>query len=384
MTHRFLITSAPGLERLLADELSALGIAAAVEPSGAVSAAGDWAVAARILTRSRIASRVTLSLRRFAARNKAMLYDQVRRVNWPEYFGPDKTLAVTAQGAIEGTDFVLSYAPLRIKDAVCDEFRKHGLDRPDVDRRDPEVLLNAHFHGGRCELSVDLCGAPLHRRGYREEGAAAPLRENRAAALLIYTGYDGSAPLTDPFCGSGTIPIEGALIATRTAPGLLRETGEFAAAALFSESRDPLEAERAAARRERLPAPPHPIRGCDISEEVLATARGNAAKAGVAGHVHFTAGDARSLEYPPGMVVANPPYGERLLDETEAAALVTEFVRRVKHHGVGSTLGLVLPRGRMERAVGLRPDRRLAVESGSLGLRYSVFTIYAGSRKSRT
>lgn len=375
---RFLVASAPGLETLLADELRSLGLDPAVETSGVVAVTGGWEAASRILVRSRIASRVAVSLRRFSSRNRAMLYDQVRRIDWPAVFSPKKTLAVRATGTTGGTDFALSYAPLRVKDAICDEFRKHGLPRPNVDRRSPQVLVNAFFYQTRCELSLDVTGRPLHRRGYRPEGAAAPLRENRAAALLLFCGYDGSRPLVDPFCGSGTIPIEAALIATGTAPGLLRPVADFALAGLVPEAVPALEAERRAAEAERRPAPPHPITGRDVSAEALAAARANARRARAESWVRFEPGDARELSAPDAWIVTNPPYGERLQDPEAAAALLREFVHRVKHACTGSRLGLVLPRGRLEKGVGLRPEQRLAVESGSLALRYLAYEIRAG------
>ncbi len=219
---RFLVTTAAGLESLLLEELADLGLEAEPTPAGALVLKTDWDGAARILTRSRIASRLLLSIREFSAGHAAMLYDQVRRIDWPKIFSPDDSIAIRGHGATHGTDYTLSFASLKIKDAICDEFRYSGLPRPDVDRADPRVRLTAFFHGGRCELSIDLSGRPLHRRGYREEGAAAPMRENRAAALLRFAGYDGSTPLVDPFCGSGTIVIEAALIALRRAPGLMR------------------------------------------------------------------------------------------------------------------------------------------------------------------
>jgi len=374
---RFLATTAPGLQGLLEDELRSFGIEPTREPSGAVTFEGDWSQASRVLVRSRIASRLLLSLRRFSARSRAMLYDQVRRIDWPSVFPSTATLAVEAMGSTTGTDYALSYANLRIKDAVCDEFRKRGHPRPDVDRHDPDVSLRAFFHRGRCELSLDLSGEPLHRRGYRKEGAEAPLRENRAAALLRFCGYDGSRPLVDPFCGSGTIPIEAALLAAGIAPGLLRPRHAFALARLVPEADGALVEELERAETERR-EPPHPVRGGDLSPEALEIARGNAALAGVGEWVHFEEADARSLGAPDSWIVTNPPYGERLEDPAAAAALLREFVHRVKHACAGSRLGLVVPRGSLEKAVGLRPETRLAVESGSLGLRYLCYEIQAG------
>jgi len=335
-------------------------------------------MAARVLTDSRIAGHLQASIRRFASSSRAMLYDQVRRIDWPDIFSSERSISVKATGSTDGCDFALSYAPLRIKDAVCDEFRKRGHLRPNVDRQHADVRLSAFFFEGRCELSLDLSGEPLHRRGYRKEGAMAPLRENRAAALLAFCGYDGSRPFLDPFCGSGTLAIEAALLATRTAPGLLRPTEHFAMAQLFPETISVLEEARGRAKANQLESAPCPIVGRDVSKNALEVARTNVARAGVEHVVEFERGDAQEISAPDGWIVTNPPYGERLGEVADARALLEGFVRRVKHHAVGSTLGLVLPRGELEKSVGLKPRKRLAVESGPLGLRYLCFDIRAG------
>jgi putative N6-adenine-specific DNA methylase len=381
---RVLVTTAPGLEALLADELRELGLTPEVEPGGVVVVNGDWREAAIVATRSRIASRLLVSLRRFSAGNQAMLYHQVRRIDWRDLFPPTFSFAVHVAGAVpEGADFTLPFAALKIKDAVCDEFRKLGGPRPSVDRRNPDVRLSAHFFQGQCELSLDLAGEPLHRRGYRKDGAEAPIRENRAAALLRFAGYDGSAPLVDPFCGSGTIVVEAALLALRRAPGLLRGAESYAGARVYPEYGAALAAVREGAAAEALPALPAPIVGSDVSDAVLVAARANARAAGLDGvaGLRLERRDAREVEVSGGWVVSNPPYGERLEDQESAGALIGEFVRQLKHHGAGCRLALVLPRGPVEKSVGLKPARRLAVESGPLGLRYLLFEMYAGRRR---
>ena len=380
MCHRFLVTTAKGLEPLLADELRNLGLEPSVEPSGTVCVEGDWHTAATILVRSRIPSRLVWSVGRLPARTPAMLYDQVRRIRWPELFSPELAIAVDAKGAVANDRFALSFAPLKIKDAICDEYRKFGLPRPDVDKQQPDVRVSAFFLNGRCELSLDLAGEPLHRRGYRAAGAEAPLRENRAAALLQFLGYDGSRPFVDPFCGSGTLVIEAVLIARRMAPGLLAES-EFALARIRPEAVEALDAVRRAARAERLDAAPHPIRGSDLDPEALEVARGNAAKSGVLDSVQFERADARELSAPDAFIACNPPYGERLASEEEAAQLLRDFADRLKHHAPGSDLALVVPRGVLEKSVGLRFEKRLALESGPLGLRFLRYALYRGSRK---
>jgi putative N6-adenine-specific DNA methylase len=284
---------------------------------------------------------------------------------------------------MQGADYALSYAPLRIKDALCDEFRKRGHPRPNVGRTNPGVRLRAYFRNGRCELSVDLCGEALHKRGYRKEGAEAPLRENRAAALLRFCGYDGLRPLIDPFCGSGTVAIEAALIATRTSPGLLRTMDSFAAVRLFPDAEAALREEYQSAGEECLIAPTQPITGSDTSTGSVETALANAAKAGATNWITFKTADAREIDAANAWIVCNPPYGERLEDPAAAVELIRTFVRRVKHHCVGSRLGLVVPRGDLEKAIGLRPERKLTVESGSLCLRYLCYEIQSGSYRGR-
>lgn len=306
-----------------------------------------------------------------------MLYDQVRRIDWPRVFSHEQSLFIKAAGSVYGTDFVVSFAPLKIKDAICDEFRKRGHARPDVDRQDPDVRVNAFFFRGRCELSIDLTGQALHRRGYRQDGAEAPLRENRAAALLLFSGYDGSRPLVDPFCGSGTIPIEAALIATSTAPGLLRDPESYSLMKLAPDAEPHLRREWDEAAAERREAP-HPIRGLDLAKTARDTAAANVRQAGMESWVRIEGGDARSLVAPNSWIVTNPPYGERLQQPEEAVRLLKAFIHQVKHRCVGSRLGLVVPRGALEKSVGLRPEKRIAVESGPMKLRFLRYEIRAG------
>jgi 23S rRNA G2445 N2-methylase RlmL len=379
--HRLLITTAPGLQGLLEDELREIGLEPKSEASGITALDGNWASAARILTRSRIASRILLSVRRFAAAQQAMLYDQVRRIDWPELFSEKHTLAVFAHGSTKDLDYVLPFAALRIKDGICDEFRKRGRPRPSVNRSAPDVRIEAFFFNGRCELSLDLTGEPLHRRGYRPETAEAPLRENRAAALLRFAGYDASTPLVDPFCGTGTIPIEAAMMASRRAPGLLRPSESYVLPRLFPDARPALAHERELARGATLEKPQAAVVGLDLSEEALEAARANARRAGVGSWITFRRQDARALSQPGAFIVTNPPYGERLLDATSAAALLSEFTSRAKHHCTGSRLALVLPRGPLEKALGLKPSRKLDVESGSMSTQFILLDLYAGSRK---
>lgn len=384
MSRRFLIPSAPGLQDLLAEELKELGLKPQIEASRACVLEGEWDTAARVLTHSRIAARVLVSVKQFSAKNQAMLYHQVRRIPWPDLIPHHMTIAVFAQGTTDGTDFKRSFAPLKIKDAIVDEYRKWGDARPNVDRNNPDVEINAHFYGGRCEISVDLSGIPLHRRGYRAKGGEAPLRENRAAALLRLAGYDGSRPLRDPFCGSGTIPIEAALVARNIAPGLLRPIEEFTLHRLIQKSHPALEAARKEAKAQIKESTSSPIVGSDIDPRAIQVAKQNADRAGLSPEdIRFEVREALDLPPGPVQIVANPPYGERIGEQEQAAKQLGDFVHQLKHHNPGSTLTLVVPKGPVEHAVGMKPARRFSVESGDFHLRFMHCEIFAGKARER-
>lgn len=381
--HRFVVTSSPGLEGLLREELHGLGIKITADAPGTVSFDGTFDEAARVLVRSRLASRVLLTLRGFAAKNAAMLYDQVRRIDWPAAFGDCRSFAIRAYGVTESEDLKLSFVSLKIKDAICDEFRKRGYERPDVDRADPELRLEAFFRGGRCELSVDLAGLPLHRRGYRLEGGEAPLRESRAAGLLRFAGYDGTQKLIDPFCGSGTIAIEAALMLAQRAPALGRPVEDFAWYKILPAQRPVLEA---ALRTARAEAPAvasleaKHILACDLSEKVLNSARENAKRAGVAALIDFRRADARELGVRESLIVTNPPYGERL-EAAAATEILSAFTRQLKHYCSPCTLAVVLPRGPLEKAVGLKPAKKMDLDNGPIASRYLKFELFEGKRR---
>ncbi len=381
MKHRFFATTSPGLELLLEKELRSFGLQAELEPSGVVAFEGEWYEAAKVLLNSRVGSRVMLSLRRFSAKTSAMLYDQVRRIEWAKLFNSNQSIAVFAHGDIKETDYALSFAPLKIKDAICDEFRKFGVERPNVDRADPDLRLEAFIHGGRCELSVDITGEPLHKRGYRLKGADAPLRESRAAALLVFAGYDGSQRLVDPFCGSGSIVIEAAMIARKVAPGLLRAPNTWAMMKIFKESEPEFHRAYEEARAAVIADTDVKIFASDNNHKTLALARDNALRAKIKDSIKFEVLDARELMAPDSMIVCNPPYGERMGDEEEAIELIGAFTRQAKHHSAGSTLNFVLPRGPLEKAVGFKPSRKLFIENGPIPSVFLHFELYSGSRK---
>jgi 23S rRNA G2445 N2-methylase RlmL len=375
----FLVTCVPGLEPLVQLELHDLGVEAEPDGSGVLRFQGTLDQAVTILIKSRIASRVLKPVRLFSAKSPEMLYDQVRRVNWNELIPADLTFAVFSHGVTSTDSLTLNFANLKIKDAICDEIRKSGRERPSVDRHDPDVRIEAHFQDGKCEISLDMAGNPLHRRGYREDSGDAPLRENRAAALLYLAGYDGTQPLIDPFCGSGTLVIEAALKARNIAPGLLRESGDFSLSKWSPEGRKLLEAQHSAAFKKIKRKCPCPIVGRDISDTALKNAKANAKRAGLLDDLAFEKGDARQLLASHTLVVGNPPYGERLGDLEKATQLISEFTRQLKHHGHSCRLGFIIPKG-LEKAVGFKPTKKVSLMSGDDQLRLLVYEIFQGQK----
>ncbi len=217
----FFATTAKGIEEVLADELTVLGIAVAAVEAGGVRFTGDMNDCYRANLWLRTASRVLMPLAGFPCDTPQALYDGVRAISWYDLITPEMTLAVDCNlrdSAMTHSGFVA----LKTKDAIVDAIRDRFGSRPDVDTRDPDLRVNVHLVKNRCTVSLDTSGIPLDRRGYRLERNEAPLRETLAAALIMLSGWDGTVPLADPMCGSGTIPIEAALKAACRAPGILR------------------------------------------------------------------------------------------------------------------------------------------------------------------
>jgi 23S rRNA (guanine2445-N2)-methyltransferase / 23S rRNA (guanine2069-N7)-methyltransferase len=325
-----------GMEDLLAVELKELGGAEVRRARGGVSLRGDLAVAYGAALWARTASRILLRLAAFPSADADELYAGIAAIEWEEHIGPDATIAVDFPVTGPGiTD--TRFGAMRVKDAIVDRLREKRGSRPDVDTRDPDVRINVALVGARAVVAVDLSGPPLHRRGWREPGvqAAAPLKENLAAAVLLAAGWpalaEQGAAFHDPMCGSGTLVIEAALIAADIAPGLARESWGFQRwaghdASVWAAVRGAA-VERARARRERAIGP---LSGADIDAKVVGIATDNARRAGVADLIRWQTAPLGAAAVPvpaiadlvmPGLVAVNPPYGERLADRAGSDAL---------------------------------------------------------------
>jgi 23S rRNA (guanine2445-N2)-methyltransferase len=318
---RFFATCAKGTEGALRRELGALRLYAVRGERGGVSFEGPLEAGMRACLHVRTAMRVLLELARFPAPDADALYEGARAVDWDTWLTLRTTLAVEAtvtSSAITHSGF----AALKVKDAAVDALRAKLGARPDVDAKDPDVRIVLHLARGEATLSLDLAGEPLHRRGYRAVTTAAPLKETLAAAVLLLGGADPALPLVDPVAGSGTLAIEHALAARRIAPGLGRAFGFQRWPVYRGGPQSAWDRMKAEARSGVLPRAPAPIVARDLHPKAVEAAIRNVAAAGVAADVEVERGDARELDprWPAGTLVANPPYGERLMSGREDAA----------------------------------------------------------------
>jgi putative N6-adenine-specific DNA methylase len=299
-----------GAESALEEELRGIGAKGIRPGQGGVRFTGEREVALRACLDLRTALRVLEPIGEFAAVNGDELYAGAAKLPWSDLIARGQTLAVSASGRAEGltnTHFVEQ----RIKDAAVDELRKKIGERPSVDPAHPDVLIVAHLYGGQCSISLDLAGDLLSNRGYRKATVEAPLREALAAAVVIYSGWDGTTPLLDPVCGSGTLAIEAALFALKRAPNLHRQLAcekwprtSSTDIPVVMRLREEL-----AAREIPLPAP---IFASDRDRDAVEAARSNARAAKVP--LRLEQADAREAKplSPPGQLLLNVPYGERL------------------------------------------------------------------------
>ncbi len=376
-----LFATAPrGVSDLLGEELARLGALDVRLAHQGVSYRGDLAVAYRSCLHSRLAGHVLLRLATFPVTSAEDLYHGCSEVSWEDHFGPDQTLAVAATGRAPGVEHS-RFAALKVKDAVVDRLRERFGARPTVDTRSPDIRLRLHLDKEEGQLFLDLSGESLHRRGYRQQGVQAPLKENLAAAILMRCGWPErvaeEAPLVDPMCGSGTLVIEAALMAAAVAPGLLRERFGFAA----WRGHDPelwerlLEAARAS---RRVPPAVPQLFGYDRDDAAIHAARGNAARAGVSAWLQLACQELSLLQPPadrPGLLVCNPPYGERLGETPQVGELYATLGDILRGRFPGWSVGVLTGAPALARRLGMRAERINTLYNGALECRLFRFGV---------
>lgn len=383
-SRRYAATCPKGVEALLAKELLQLGAAAVREGHAVVTFEGELDVAYRACLWSRAASRVLLTLGEFVAASAEELYEGTKAIAWEEHVPTEGTLTVDVAGTTSGLTHS-RYAAQKTKDAIVDRIREKYGKRPSVDLERPDVRVNVRLNRERATVSIDLSGAPLHQRGYRTPGeqAGAPLKENLAAAVLVRAGWPEIAlsggALVDPMCGSGTLLIEGAMIACDQAPGLLRAHWGFAGwlghapdtwDALIAEAD-----ERAEAGRARLPL----MLGRDADRAVVALAIACVRRAGFGESIRIEHGDLESLERPSemqgGLVVTNPPYGVRLGESESLEGLYSLLGKRLLGGFEGWQAAVLTSDESLARATGLRSSAAYTLYNGAIETKLYRFEV---------
>lgn len=361
-------TCTRGTEAFLAIELEALGCKRIRQDRGGVRFMAALDEILRVCLHSRIAMRVLYPLGEFEAPGAEGLYEAARQVPWEDWITPNMTFAVEA--TLKDTEHThTGFVALKLKDGIVDRLREKFGSRPNVDTHEPDVSVVAHLAKTKLSLSLDLCGDPLFKRGYRIKTTVAPLKETLAAALLMAAGYTGEEPLADPMCGSGTLIIEGAWMAMKRAPGLKRR---FALEnwPQFSKQAVPLleELRREAIAQQR--TVPFQFIARDYDEEALLAVRRNVVAAGLSTSVKIEEADvlrSEPADGPAGLLITNPPYGERI-GEGGQKGMKSFF------HSLGNSLGkwtgwkLAVLAGNpaFESAFGKRPNKRSELWNGPI------------------
>jgi putative N6-adenine-specific DNA methylase len=367
---RFFATAAKGTEPALRDELRELRLRHVRADRGGVHFEGELIDAARACLWSRVAMRVLLEVTSFDAPDADALYEGTRAVRWDAWLTPRSTLAVRAtcrSSRMTHSQFVAQ----RTKDGIVDAIRADVGARPDVDLEDPDVLVATHLARDRATLYLDVGGSSLHQRGWRRRSSDAPLRETLAAAMLRLSGWDRELPLIDPMCGAGTIAIEAATWARAMAPGLSRD---HLGLERWADHGDTMRGRMRALREEARAAARSdgpPVYASDIDPRAAEWTRENAERAGVP--IVAVQRDVRSLTalYPPGFVVTNPPYGERLDADRALYGDMGRTLRALHGH----TVALLAGSPAIARGMGGDPDRWWILHNGPIECRLLVYAV---------
>jgi putative N6-adenine-specific DNA methylase len=377
MQHNFFVTCSGGVEPLLQQELSEMGYEqTTLGYRGVYVNSSSINDIYRINYCSRLAGRVLLPLARFRCRDINSLKRGLDGVDWLRYIPKGKTFAIDANVSHRELRNSL-YAAQLMKDTICDQFRDKIGSRPNVEIKTPDVQLNLFIHNDLAVVSFDTSRTPLYKRGYRQESVEAPLQESLAAALLKLANYRGTEILCDPFCGSGTLLIEAALVATHTPPGYLRQHWGFMLLPDFSQD-DWLRIKNDADKK-RIPLPKGVLYGCDINRSAVFACKANMRAAGFHQSVEVVQCDFRDYvpPAPPTMLMTNPPHGLRLEDVDHLKPLYRSIGDFMKRKMAKPSRGFVFT-GNLELAkeVGLAAKRRHVIDNSGIDSRLLEYDLY--------
>ena len=373
-----------GLETVLFEELTELGALHVGPTDGGVAFQGPFTLGYRVCLWSRIASRVLWQLAVDEYRSEEDIFSLARDIEWPQLFAAHNTIRVQVD-AIRSPVTSLEFVTLRVKDAIVDSFREAGEDRPSVNTSMPDMRIHVFLTTRTATVYLDLAGEALFKRGYRREGLAAPLRENLAAGMLALKGWKGQMPLFDPMCGSGTILTEAAMIAMGLAPGAQRP---FAFEKMLNFQADDFRAMRDAAAKAGKPLPEGLLFGNDRDAEAVDTTRRHLQNIGGeanAARVALTNVPMETLDAPGpnGLLLTNPPYGERL-DKLEDLKLWYPLVGTwLKKTMAGWKACFITADRALPGGIGFKASKRTPLFNGALDCRLFEFELYAGSKRER-
>lgn len=382
MPTKFFATCPKNLEGLLEEELISLGAHNTKQTIAGVNFDGESSLAYRVCLWSRLANRVLLPLASFMVESADDLYDGVRDIKWLDHLQPSNSLAVD----FTGVSFAITnshFGALKVKDAIVDQLRESTGTRPNIDKENPDIRINVYLYNDIANVSIDLSGDSLHRRGYRSSPGAAPLKENLAAAVLYRSGWakfaEQGKPLLDPMCGSGTILIEAAMIAQDYAPGLLREYFGFIKwrkhdrriwKSLWDEAK-----ERREQGKQKFKAK---IYGYDVDSDVAASTKSYVRNADLTQVIKVDVCDVKEVMPPEnisGLIVTNPPYGMRLYDEERLADLYSGFGVTLRERFLNWEVALLTGNPDLGKTMGIRSHKQYNFFNGAIPCKLLLFHV---------
>ena len=366
-----------GLEEVLAQELTELGVSNIEIGRRMVSFTGDKAMMYRANFCLRTAIRILKPIKHFSAKTADEVYEAVKSIEWENYLDNMSSFAVDA--VVFSNEFRHSkFVAYKVKDAIVDYFREKTGNRPSVRINNPDVSFNIHVAEDQCTLSLDSSGESLHRRGYRQEQVEAPLNEVLAAGMILMTGWRGECDLIDPMCGSGTIPIEAALIARNIAPGVFRKEFGFEKWKDFDQELfDSIYNDDSQEREFN-----HKIYGYDNNPKANEIATHNVKAAGVTKDVILKIQPFQQFEQPAekSIIITNPPYGERI-SSGDLLDLYQMIGERLKHAFTGNDAWILSYRDECFDQIGLKPSVKIPLFNGALECQFRKYQLFDGKYK---
>jgi putative N6-adenine-specific DNA methylase len=372
---QYFATVARGLEELAATELLEMGAQSVAPGFCGVAFNGDQSLLYRVNLWAKLPFRILVQLRVFDCEDAEDLYRGVQQIDWAHYLSPDLTLSVTVTGKTERLNHT-HFSALQAKNAIVDQQQIQFGERSTVDTQAPDVQINLHLHQGRCTVSLNSSGGSLHRRGYRPAVGTAPLKESLAAALIQLSGWQPYQTFYDPLCGSGTLPLEACLKALNIAPGLFRERFGFETWPNFDQSLwQALRKEAEVSRQDTLQTS---VGGSDRDAAVIQQALDNAKQCDVAHHIWFAEMDLADITAPAdsGILLCNPPYGERLERESDLGAFYKLLGNVLKQRFKGWTAFILSGNKELAGSIGLKSAQRIPILNGSLPCQLMKYELY--------